>query len=299
MLGPILAFAAGAVVLALLLAWAARTPGPGELARWADRYELDLRRQDQPWVAGELRRGRLLRTLGFTAAFAVGMGANIWWVAVHHPFTPPFPLNLLIHPAAWTTGYLSAAALAELTRRARDRQPVRAAALVPRRLVDYLPGWMLWTARGVALAVLALAPFAHRSPPDDPSGPGHGFVAGVAAIAIAALVELALRSMVGRRQPVATPAELAVDDAMRSTSIHRTAGAGLAALLFLLGEQVGGLAGAWPVLSSVVGLSCYGLAVGAWKDLTVPLRWRIRRAYGSGASGQTPLPRHDPGRGPA
>lgn len=299
MLGPILAFAAGATTLALLLAWAARTPAPGELGRWAARYELDLRREDRSWVAGELRRGRLLRTLGSTAAFTVGMGANIWWAAVHRPSTAPFPLNLLLHPAAWATGYLSAAALAELTRRGRDRQPARAAALVPRRLGDYLPGWMLWIERGVALAVLALAPLAHRSPLDDPSGPSHGFVAGAAAIAIAAVVELALRSMVGRRQPVATPAELVVDDAMRSTSIHRTAGAGLAALLFLLGEQVGGLAGGWPLLSSVVGLSCYGLAVGAWKDLTVPLRWRIRRAYGSGASGQVPLPRHDPGRGPA
>jgi hypothetical protein len=239
--GPILAFAAGATTLALLLAWAARTPAPGELGRWAARYELDLRREDRPWVAGELRRGRLLRTLGFTAAFTVGMGANIWWAAVHRPSTAPFPLNLLLHPAAWATGYLSAAALAELTRRGRDRQPVRAAALVPRRLGDYLPGWMLWIERGVALAVLALAPLAHR----------------------------------------------------------RTAGAGLAALLFLLGEQVGGLGGGWPLLSSVVGLSCYGLAVGAWKDLTVPLRWRIRRAYGSGASGQVPLSRHDPGRGPA
>ncbi|HEX8863500.1 MAG TPA: hypothetical protein VGC06_31265 [Actinomycetes bacterium] len=299
MLGLIFAFTAGAVTLALLLAWAGRTPGAGELGRWAARYELDLRREDRPWVARELRRGRLLRTLGFTAVFGIGMGANIWWGAVHQVSTAPFPLNLLIHPAAWATGYLVGATVAELTRRGRDRQPVRAAALVPRRLGDYLPGWMLWVERGVALAVLALSPLPHLSPPDDPSGPGHGFMAGVAAIAIAAAVELALRSMVVRRQPVATPAELAVDDAMRSTSIHRTAGAGLAALLFLLGEQAGGLPPRVWLLSSVVGLLCYGLAIGAWKDLTVPLRWRIRRAYGSGGSGQAPLPRHDPGRGPA
>jgi hypothetical protein len=305
MLGPILAFAAGAVVLALLLAWAARTPGPGELDRWAARYDVELRRGDRRWVAMELRRGRLLRTAGFTATFVTGMAASIWWTATHELSGMPLAVAMLIHPAAWATGYLAGATVAELTRRRPGAQPIRGAALVPRRLGDYIPTWMLVTYRGLALVALALTPAAARPVPGLPPPPGaitraaEAVASGIAAIAIVALVEVALRSMVGRRQPVATPDELAVDDALRSTATHRTAGAGLAALLFLLGNQLGSLSGRWWALDGLAYLLFYGLAVGVWKDLTVPLRWRVRRAYGSGGPGGPALPQRDPRRKPA
>jgi hypothetical protein len=307
MLGPILAFVAGATTLTLLLAWAARTPAAGELARWAARYDLQLRREDRGWVAGELRRGRLLRTAGFTAMFATGMAATIWWTATHEVSGVPLAFAVLIDPAAWATAYLAGATLAELTRRRPGAQRVRAAALVPRRLGDYLPAWMLLTYRGVALVVLALTPLAARPVPGLPPPPGgasaspaaQAVVSGIAAVGIAALVELALRAMVRRGQPVATPDELAVDDALRSTAIRRTAGAGLAALLFLLGHQLASLSGRWWLLGGLTYFLCYGLAIGVWKDLTVPLRWRIRRAYRSGGSGGPALPQRDPRRKPA
>jgi hypothetical protein len=307
MLGLILAVAAGAVTLALLLSWAARTPGAGELNRWAVRYGLELRREDRRWVAGELRRGRLLRTAAFTATFATGMAATIWWTTTHEVSGLPLALAVLIDPAAWATGYLAGAALAELTRRRPGARPIRSAALVPRRLRDYLPAWMLLTYRGVALVVLALTPVAARPDPGLPPPPGsaspssaaQAVVSGIAAVGIAVLVELALRAMVRRGQPVASPDELAVDDALRSTAVHRTAGAGLAALLFLLGHQMAILNGRWWVLGGLAYLLFYGLALGVWKDLTVPLRWRIRRAYGSGGPGGPALPQRDPRRKPA
>jgi hypothetical protein len=307
MLGLILGVAAGAVTLALLLAWAARRPAAGQLARWAASYGLELRREDRSWVAGELRRGRLLRTAGFTATFATGAAAGIWWSATHGVSGRPLALAVLIDPAAWATGYLAAATLAELTRRRPGAQRVRAAALVPRRLGDYLPAWMVLTYRGVALVVLALTPLAARPVPGlqpppvagSPSAASQALVSGIAAVGIAALVELALRAMVRRGQPVASPDELAVDDALRSTAIYRTAGAGLAALLFLLGHQLPNLNGRWAVLGGLAYLACYGLAVGVWKDLTVPLRWRIRRAYGAGGPGGPALPQRDPRRRPA
>jgi hypothetical protein len=299
MFGLSLAFAAAAITLALLLAWAARTPGPSELARWADRYELDLRRDDRSWVARELRRGRVLRTLGFMVTFGTGMGMAFWWGGTHLQPGPPFPLSILGNPAAWATGYLVGATVAELTRRRPGAPRVRAAALVPRRLGDYLPAWMPWIERVVALVVVGLTPLAGRTVPGRSPRVDLAIAAGVAAVGVVAMVEVALRWMVGRPQPVASPDELAVDDALRSTAIHRAAGAGLAALLFLLGRQLGSSVGRPWELAGLVYLGCYGLAIGAWKDLTVPLRWRVRRAYGSGASGQTPMPRHDPGRGPA
>jgi hypothetical protein len=112
------------------------------------------------------------------------------------------------------------------------------------------------------------------------------------------LVEVGLRAMVRRPQPLGGTGELAVDDALRSTALHRAAGAGLAALLFLLGNQLGALDRHWWMLTGLLALVCYGLAIGCWKDLTSPLWWPIRRA-----TGPTPQPpiqsRRAPGRGPA
>jgi hypothetical protein len=109
-------------------------------------------------------------------------------------------------------------------------------------------------------------------------------------------VELALRVMVRRPQPVATTAELAVDDALRSTSIHRAAGAGLAAQLFLLPNQLGnlGIRGLWGVVAGLGTLLCYGLAIGYWRDLSSPLWWPIRRGVGPRPPDQPSRPRRDP-----
>ena len=304
MLGLILAVAAGGVALALLLGWATRTPRVGELTRWAARYDLELRPEDRSWVAGELRRGRLLRTAGFTLPFAIGGTATIWWTATHNLSGMPPALAALIDPAAWATGYLAGATFAELTRRRPGAQHVRGAALVPRRLGDYLPAWMPLTYRGVGLVMLALTPLAARPdpvlspPPGGTSALAAAVIRGIAAAGVAVLVEVALRAMVRRGQPVATPDELAVDDALRSTAIHRTAGAGLAALLFLLAQQLPNLSTRWWALGGLAYLLCYGLAVGAWRDLTVPRRWRIRRAYGSGGPGGPALSQRDPRRKP-
>jgi hypothetical protein len=168
----------------------------------------------------------------------IGEGATVWWGVAYDQPLPPFPLRLLAAPSAWAVGYLLGAVAAELTRRRPHPRQLRAAALAPRRLADYLPAWMLWAERAVAVAVLALVPLGS---PGEPWAHSRGITTAVAAIAVVALVEVTLRVMVRRRQPVATTGELAIDDALRSTSIHRAAGAGLAALLFLLPSQLGNL----------------------------------------------------------
>jgi hypothetical protein len=87
---------------------------------------------------------------------------------------------------------------------------------------------------------------------------------------------------VGRPQPAADPEELAVDDALRSTSVHAVAGAGLAIVLLCLSVQVGLVAanlGGGPGRTAVVALSwgCAAAAVAAWARVGHPRRWAVRR----------------------
>lgn len=297
MLGWTLAITTAVVLLAALLRWAAQPPDTAAVANWAARYDLVVHPDDRQHVSQQLRRGRWLRTLGFVVPFVIGEGATLWWGVAYDKPLAPFPLRLLAAPSAWAAGYLLGAVAAELTRRRAHPGGLRTAALAPRRLADYLPAWMLWAERAVVVAVLALAPLASWGKPWTHS---RGSTTAIAAIALAGLVEVTLRVMVRRPQPVVTTGELAIDDALRSTSIHRAAGAGLAALLFLLPSQLGGLnlGGPWSVIASVAGLLCYGLAIGCWRDLTSPLWWPIRRGLGPRPQppAQPPQPRHGPGQ---
>jgi hypothetical protein len=294
MLGWGLAITTTVALLVALLRWAARPPDTAAIAQWAARFNLTPHPDDHH-LSQQLRRSRWLRTVGFVVPFVIGGGATVWWGVAYDQPLPPFPLRLLAAPSAWAVGYLLGAAAAELTRRHAHPWQLRAAVLAPRRLADYLPAWMLWAERAVAVAVLALAPLASSGKPWTHSP---GSTSAVAAIAVAALVEVTLRVMVRRPQPVATTDELAIDDALRSTSIHRAAGAGLAALLFLLPGQVGSLTlhGPWAAVAGVAGLLCYGLAIGCWKDLTSPLWWPIRRGLSPTPQppAQPPRPRQDP-----
>ena len=133
---------------------------------------------------------------------AVGQGVLAWWGLVYARPLPPAPLSMLAFPSAWAAGYLLGAVAAELTRRRPHPRQVRAAMLAPRRLSDYLPAWMLWAERAVALAVLALALLAS----DTPSSPGRAIPTVIAAITVAALVEIGLRAMVRRPSRSAAPA---------------------------------------------------------------------------------------------
>jgi hypothetical protein len=294
-----LAVAAVVATLTTLLLWAARPPGDAGVLEWAARYDLALRLEDREPVRRQLRRGRLLRTGGFVVPFAIWVGTGIYWTAVVERPMPRFPLGWIANPAAWATGYLVGAVVAELTRPSGRRQPVRGAALVPRRLADYVPAWMPWTARGLAAAIVVLAQFNHADDAggSDPWPLRPSFIAAFAAVAVTVLIEVALRVVVRRPQPVASTAELSVDDALRSSSVHRIAGAGMAALMFLLANQLGVLPRHWWAVGALLALVCYGLAIGCWRDLTSPIWWPVRR----GRSRSAPDPREPdspPGPGP-
>jgi len=101
------------------------------------------------------------------------------------------------------------------------------------------------------------------------------------------VIEALQRLIVARRQPITGQDDLAVDDAIRSSSLHVLAGAGLAMLLFTVGLEVGVLAvfaeaSGWPVPLAWIPLA--GLAVGLllagvffWLRLADPHGFRVRR----------------------
>jgi hypothetical protein len=173
-----------------------------------------------------------------------------------------------------------------------------AAALVPRRLGDYLPARVVTGMRLAALATVALVPLLAWGPLAAPvpvrglvvGGRGGAMATATLAVAMAAAVELAVRRLVGRPQPAADPEALAVDDALRSTSVHAVAGAGLAIVLLSLSLQVGlvaaNLAGG-PGRTAVVALSwaCAAAALAAWVRVGHSRRWTVRRVLARDAGG--------------
>src|SRR6266536_4487492 len=275
------------VALAEFLVWTGRRPTNAAVAAWAGRHGLALDEQTTgAAVRRQLRRGRLARTLGFLTVFAIGEGASLYWTHIHPPTLlpePPLPVpfSVLASPSGWAAGYLAGALVAELTRPRPDPGRLHAAALTPRTLGGYLSAGMLAAERLVAVAVVALVPLALRWAPAgwswtflDPRGRA-GIADGVVAVVIAALVEVGLRMIVRRAQPVASTAALGIDNALRSTTVHRVAAAGLAVQFFLLSEQ--GPAAfsrmGWSyrldwlsVAAFWLGVGCVALAIGAWTD---------------------------------
>jgi hypothetical protein len=102
-------------------------------------------------------------------------------------------------------------------------------------------------------------------------GRGGALATAAVAVGVTVAVELLLRRMVRRPQPVDDPTALAVDNALRSTSVHAAAaaGAGLAIVLLSLSLQVTNVATnlvSGPARTATVGLAwgCALAALAAW-----------------------------------
>jgi hypothetical protein len=167
--------------------------------------------------------------------------------------------------------------------------------LVARRLDDYLPGYVLVLQRGLAmLAVLLLGAFALSPFPDlspvprfEPHSVGGFAVPAAFAAATAVVIEALQRLIVARRQPITGADDLAVDDAIRSSSLHVLAGAGLARLLFAVAVEAGALAvfaevSGWPAPLAWVplaGLVAVLVLVGLfiWLRFATAHGFRVRR----------------------
>ena len=105
----------------------------------------------------------------------------------------------------------------------------------------------------------------------------------VGAVAVLVVVEVTLRYIANRRQP-GSPADLvAADDALRSTSMHATIGAGLALAFLLAGGAFAGIG----LLSDIQILRWAAVplafgsmiaAVVAWLELGHDTPWVVRRS---------------------
>jgi hypothetical protein len=291
------ALAAACLWLAVAAVLAARRPlDQAELAAWASGHGLDdvAARRLEP--AGRyLRRSRLYRTVGGAVPFAAGTAGYALWAATRG-LPAPWPLQLF-GVRSWLAGYLAGVLVAEFRWARPQAGLIRSAALVPRRLDDYLPGRVLAGMRLATLAVVALVPVLALGPVAPApvrelvvGGRGGALATAAVTLAVAVTVEGLLRGLVARPQPAAEPADLAVDDALRSTSVHAAAGAGLAIVLLGLSLQVGlvaaSLAGE-PGRTALVALSWgwAGAALAAWARVGHPRRWPVRRLAVGDAGG--------------
>jgi hypothetical protein len=268
------------VIAAAGFVWALMRPHEARVARWSSHYDLALTDSNRSLIAGYLRRTRSLQVAG----------AAIGWVSSPVYFGlvgRPFPLG-----DSWVmlavAGYLVGAAVAEVTflGQPRPRSTVRAAALAPRRLSDYVPAPSVWTIRVLPIATVILAAIYAIAPKDAQRGvdPSVAFViaASILVVAFAVLIEWFLRAIVRRPQPAITNDLLAADDAIRAASIHSLSAAGVALILLSLGWTLLSLGGVTAnaqlgALSSGFGVACDLGALIAWIVLGHVTTWRVRR----------------------
>jgi hypothetical protein len=200
--------------------------------------------------------------------------ADALWAATRG-LPAPWPLGLF-GVRSWLAGYLAGVLVAEWSWARPHGGLVRSAALVPRRLVGYLAARVVVGQRLAALAVVALVPVIAWGPVAPAPvrelvlrGRGGALATAAVAVGVTVAVELLLRRMVRRPQPVDDPMALAADNALRSTSVHAVAGAGLAIVLLSLSLQVTNVATnlvSGPARTATVGLAwgCALAALAAW-----------------------------------
>ena len=260
-----------AVAVALLVRAARPVPGT-VVGRWARTFGLELDAAERRLVGAYLSRARRWWTIGAVAPLLIAIGVAFWSAGVRQrPAPPAFERLWLLIPI----GYLAGAVLAEATWRRPRPEAVRAAALVPRRLAHYLPARIPTAIRAAALAALALAVPIAVLPFHTEYGFGGetvpALVEGALAVMVGAGVEGLMRWIISRPQPAVSPRAVALDGALRSSSVRTVAGAGLGVLLLILSSQLFRLGGTdvpgLTVIVLVLGFGYGVLAYATWWEL--------------------------------
>lgn len=256
---------AAAIVVALGYGLLRRTRAV-DVNAWARARSLALTDRSRELVDAHLRRGLRWRLGGAVAGIFFSLGMTI----------PG--LEMLI-------GYLAGGIVAELTE-ARLSSSRRTATLSPRSVSAYVPREairffrILSASVAVASGVLfLLLPAAAESAPSD----GRGLlVVPVGVLLVILSVEVTLRYVAGRSQR-GDPSDLvAADDALRSSSMHATLGAGIAISFLLLSAALSHIGAAssvtvvrWFALAGAV--ACVGAAVTSWLRYGHDTPWVVRR----------------------
>ncbi|MGH2662344.1 MAG: hypothetical protein ACRDH8_05970 [Actinomycetota bacterium] len=250
--------------------------------RWATSAGLPLTEEDRRLARRFLLWSRRSRTLGgligWLGPFAyAGIGRAIAGREVMSETEiggAPITLMLL--------GYLLGGLFAELV----VNRPRFGTVRMPRRLEDYLSRYLLVGQRGLGVlvavmtGVLALIPLGPSLAGDKPVIVTFGLIG----VAFAIVLELLQRAITRRRQD---PRALELDDAMRSTSVHLIAGAGVAILLGFtagLGATLIGLAGSTSPLGIGLIAVLFPLSIAIWLDDGKPHGFRVRRIEPLGAN---------------
>ena len=233
MLGPVELMAIGVLVVVVVI-WLARRSraDDAELSRWVEATGIEL----TPATALVVRRYLLLSRRGRRIGGLVGFFSPWLYSAISGQSIDEggWALSLML------VGYLLGALVAEVVVH-QGRETETTALMQPRRLVDYLSGRLLTLQRALGVVALAMiVPYALFQPGATIDLPGVGTIASFAlgGAAIAVAVEAIERRIVARRQSLADITDVEIDDAMRSTSIAKVAGAGLALLIQFAGPLV-------------------------------------------------------------
>ena len=279
MLGPIEIgfFLIVAVLIAVVVVARGFQIDESSMARWADSANVMLTDASRPVVRRYLAWSRRCRTAGLVVGFLTPVIVS---AVIGKPDDPgPWAVSLMV------VGYLLGALAAEFVINCPDRGS-GTALLVPRRLSDYLPAYVLVLQRGLAAIAVVLVPVYALVEPHarfvTPSIPAAAAF-GIGAACLTVLIEVLERRIVGRRQPVTDTTDLTLDDAMRSSSLHVLAGAGIAVLIFVASLMVAiSIATvASEAVSTAVGVAFILLVLPTsiffWIHLARPNGFRVRR----------------------
>lgn len=257
----------GALPIALAFS-ALRPVSPGEIRRFAVRYGVQETAESVSAMHKYIRLGRIGRLSG------AAIGLSI------HPVLYAVGLGIPNDSAYYgVIGYLLGAFLTALVPRSIG-SGTRSASLSQRRLRDYLPRSAL-VAPMVAVAVSALAVIIYEVEPRRAIPEFSGSTVGLWVSVVAAVATfVAIRIVVARSQPVVTRPLVAVDDAMRTQTLHILNGAGMAIALLgtaaCLFEMGGYAAPTWlHIVGQVAGLFALIGAVVAW--MFIGASWRVPR----------------------
>lgn len=265
------------IVLPVLIALAVASRGfrvdQDYIARWATSSGLELTNANRPVVRRYLSWSRRSRTAGGLAGFLAP--------AIYMDFT-----NSGSDPGSWSialmlVGYLLGALFAEVVVnrpwRQRSSDPAD-----PRPLKEYLRSYVLVLQRSLAILIPVLVvAYALLAPHSSSSRIPSALVAafGFYGLCIAGFVEWTQRAIVARPAPLTSPSDGAVADAMKSSSVHVVAGAGVALLI----NVVGPLALALLTLAGAPGhaisigliLVLVPMSIALWLDLGKPQRIKV------------------------